>query len=108
MKELLDIIKVRPRANYQLLLEFENGEKRLFDMPVSHHIFTASGIPPARIYSLCFFLSFSWAVSGKGAAAGEKCSIYPASGGSTAVMNSVNVIGPRCMYSILPTGIGKE
>ncbi len=32
MKELLDIIKVRPRANYQLLLEFENGEKRLFDM----------------------------------------------------------------------------
>lgn len=32
MKELLDITKVEPRANYQLLLEFENGEKRLFDM----------------------------------------------------------------------------
>lgn len=32
MKELLDIVKVKPYANYQLLLEFENGEKRLFDM----------------------------------------------------------------------------
>ncbi len=32
MKELLDILKVEPRTNYQLLLEFENGEKRLFDM----------------------------------------------------------------------------
>ena len=32
MKELLDIVKVKPYANYHLLLEFENGEKRLFDM----------------------------------------------------------------------------
>jgi len=32
MKELLDVIRVKPYANYQLLLEFENGEKRLFDM----------------------------------------------------------------------------
>nr|NJM04229.1 DUF2442 domain-containing protein [Desulfobacula sp.] len=32
MKELLDIVQVKPYANYQLLLEFENGEKRLFDM----------------------------------------------------------------------------
>jgi hypothetical protein len=32
MKELLDVIKVKPFANYHLLLEFENGEKRLFDM----------------------------------------------------------------------------
>jgi hypothetical protein len=32
MKELLDVVKVKPYANYQLLLEFENGEKRLFDM----------------------------------------------------------------------------
>ena len=32
MKELLDIVKVKPYANYQLLLEFENGENRLFDM----------------------------------------------------------------------------
>lgn len=32
MKELLDIVKVKPYSNYHLLLEFENGEKRLFDM----------------------------------------------------------------------------
>lgn len=32
MKELLDIVNVTPCANYHLLLEFENGEKRLFDM----------------------------------------------------------------------------
>lgn len=32
MRELLDIVQVKPYANYQLLLEFENGEKRLFDM----------------------------------------------------------------------------
>ena len=32
MKELLDVVKVKPYANYHLLLEFENGEKRLFDM----------------------------------------------------------------------------
>ncbi len=32
MKELLDIVKVKPYANYHLLLEFENGEKRLVDM----------------------------------------------------------------------------
>ena len=29
---LLDIIKVEAKADYQLLLEFENGECRLFDM----------------------------------------------------------------------------
>jgi len=32
MQELLDVIKVKPYSNYQLLLEFENGEKRQFDM----------------------------------------------------------------------------
>jgi len=32
MQELLDVIRVQPCHNYQLLLEFENGEKRLFDM----------------------------------------------------------------------------
>ncbi|MES9857794.1 MAG: DUF2442 domain-containing protein [Sedimenticola sp.] len=29
---LLDIISVRPLPNYQLALEFENGEHRKFDM----------------------------------------------------------------------------
>jgi len=32
MQELLDVIYVKPFHNYQLLLEFKNGEKRLFDM----------------------------------------------------------------------------
>ncbi len=32
MQELLDVVNVKPCRNYQLLLEFENGEKRLFDM----------------------------------------------------------------------------
>jgi hypothetical protein len=32
MNELFDIVTVKPHANYHLLLEFENGEKRLFDM----------------------------------------------------------------------------
>jgi hypothetical protein len=30
--ELLDVVKVEAKANYVLYLEFENGEKRLFDM----------------------------------------------------------------------------
>jgi hypothetical protein len=29
---LLDVIKVEARPDYSLLLEFENGEKRVFDM----------------------------------------------------------------------------
>ena len=32
MQELLDVIKVEARPEYKLLLEFENGEKRIFDM----------------------------------------------------------------------------
>lgn len=32
MDELLDVVKVEAKANYVLYLEFENGEKRLFDM----------------------------------------------------------------------------
>jgi hypothetical protein len=32
MHALLDVIKVQARPDYSLLLEFENGEKRLFDM----------------------------------------------------------------------------
>jgi hypothetical protein len=32
MKELLDVTKVEARPNYKLFLEFENGEKRIFDM----------------------------------------------------------------------------
>lgn len=32
MDELLDVVNVKPFENYHLLLEFENGEKRLFDM----------------------------------------------------------------------------
>lgn len=29
---LLDVVKVRTEANHILILEFENGEERLFDM----------------------------------------------------------------------------
>lgn len=32
METLLDVIKVEARPDYTLLLEFENGEQRLFDM----------------------------------------------------------------------------
>ena len=32
MNELLDVIKVNVGKNFQLKLEFENGEMRLFDM----------------------------------------------------------------------------
>ena len=32
MNELLDVIKVNVSNNFQLKLEFENGETRLFDM----------------------------------------------------------------------------
>ena len=32
MKDLLDVVNVKPYTNYHLVVEFENGEKRLFDM----------------------------------------------------------------------------
>jgi hypothetical protein len=32
MVDLLDVIKVKAEPNYRLILEFENGEKRIFDM----------------------------------------------------------------------------
>jgi hypothetical protein len=32
MQELLDVLKVTVRPEYRLELEFENGERRLFDM----------------------------------------------------------------------------
>jgi hypothetical protein len=32
MEALLDVVKVATGPGYQLLLEFENGEKRIFDM----------------------------------------------------------------------------
>lgn len=32
MNELLDVISVKANADYILLLEFENGERRVFDM----------------------------------------------------------------------------
>ena len=32
MQTLLDVVAVEPRSNYLLHLEFENGEKRIFDM----------------------------------------------------------------------------
>lgn len=32
MEALLDVVKVEVGADYALLLEFENGEKRVFDM----------------------------------------------------------------------------
>lgn len=32
MEVLLDVVKVEPGPNYKLYLEFENGEKRIFDM----------------------------------------------------------------------------
>ena len=32
MNELLDVISVQANADYILLLEFENGERRVFDM----------------------------------------------------------------------------
>lgn len=32
MDALLDVVSVEAKPNYTLLLEFENGEKRLFDM----------------------------------------------------------------------------
>ncbi len=32
MNELLDVVKVKAQPDYKLVLEFENGERRLFDM----------------------------------------------------------------------------
>ena len=32
MEMLLDVVSVQVKSNYKLLLEFENGEKRIFDM----------------------------------------------------------------------------
>jgi len=32
MEALLDVVNVEAKPNYKLLLEFENGEKRVFDM----------------------------------------------------------------------------
>ena len=32
MNELLDVVKVKAKSDYTLELEFENGERRLFDM----------------------------------------------------------------------------
>lgn len=32
MNELLDVVKVKAKSGYKLELEFENGERRLFDM----------------------------------------------------------------------------
>ncbi len=32
MEALLDIVKVEVKPDYKLLLEFENGERRIFDM----------------------------------------------------------------------------
>lgn len=32
METLLDVVKVETKPNYVLYLEFENGEKRIFDM----------------------------------------------------------------------------
>jgi len=32
MNELLDVVKVKAQPDYTLELEFENGERRLFDM----------------------------------------------------------------------------
>jgi hypothetical protein len=32
MEALLDVIKVKAGADYTLLIEFENGENRMFDM----------------------------------------------------------------------------
>ena len=32
MEVLLDVVRVDPRPDYTLILEFENGERRLFDM----------------------------------------------------------------------------
>ena len=32
MAVLLDVVKVEAKPNYKLFLEFENGEKRIFDM----------------------------------------------------------------------------
>lgn len=32
MEPLLDVVAVEAQADYSLLLEFENGERRIFDM----------------------------------------------------------------------------
>lgn len=32
MEALLDVVKVEVKPDYKLYLEFENGEKRIFDM----------------------------------------------------------------------------
>ena len=32
MEVLLDVVKVEAQPDYKLILEFENGEKRVFDM----------------------------------------------------------------------------
>ena len=37
METLLDVVKVQAQANYVLYLEFENGERRLFDMTPYMH-----------------------------------------------------------------------
>ena len=32
MRQLLDVVRVEVRPNHTLILDFENGERRLFDM----------------------------------------------------------------------------
>lgn len=32
MNTLLDVVRVDPQTDYKLFLEFENGERRVFDM----------------------------------------------------------------------------
>jgi len=32
MNALLDVVRVEPKPDYKLFLEFENGEQRVFDM----------------------------------------------------------------------------
>ena len=48
MNALLDVVKVEVKPGYRLYLEFENGEKRLFDMApyMDRHPFTALKASP--------------------------------------------------------------
>jgi len=48
MNALLDVVKVEVKPGYQLYLEFENGEKRIFDMApyMDRRPFTSLKAPP--------------------------------------------------------------
>ena len=50
--ELLDVVKVKAKPDYRLELEFENGERRVFDMAPLMDAAEGYGCIPWRSYRL--------------------------------------------------------